>query len=79
MFDYLYAEAYAILRNEIEAIAKELSSDDNYDNALYNLYYAGQLIAINRVIRCMNKVQTALDESIDEEPKCIEREEKENV
>lgn len=64
MFDYLYTEAYAILRQEIESIAKEILSDDNDDNAVYNLYYAGQLHAMNAVVTIMNKVDEDLYASL---------------
>ena len=79
MFDYLYTDAYSTLRQEIEALAKELLSDDNDYNAAYNLYHAGQLNAINRVVTRMNAVQTELDELFDEEVKRLDQEEKGNV
>lgn len=76
MFDYLYAEAYELIRQEIESIAKDLLSDDNDDNIIY---YTGQLNAINKVIQCMNAIQSALNEALEEEVKRLEEEEKENV
>lgn len=78
MFNYLYTEAYSTLRQEIEALAKEIFSDENDYNAAYNLYHAGQLNAINRVLQRMNSVQTVLDEQFDEEIERIQ-EDKENV
>lgn len=64
MFEYLKAEAYTRLREEITlAIKAELNTED----AELAAFYAGRIAAYNRVLSIMNKVHKDLINDLDRE------------
>ena len=63
MLEYLKAEAYTRLREEItSAIIAELNR-----GAKVSAFYAGRLVAYNRVLSIMNKVHRDLLNDLDRE------------